>query len=152
MSYCMDTSALMDAWFRHYPPASFPSVWTHMEEAADNGVLISPDEVLNDLKRKDDDLHKWAKARPNMFLPLEGDVQLAVQEILARFPRLVDTRKGLSTSDPFVIALAKVRGTPVVTGEKGGTAEKPKIPSVCHHYGIDCLGLLQLIAQLGWVI
>ena len=53
-----------------------------------------------------------------MFVPLGEEVQLATQEILTQFPRLVGTMKDRNRADPFVIALAKVKAAIVVTGEK----------------------------------
>jgi hypothetical protein len=55
-----------------------------------------------------------------------------VIEILRDHKKLVDTRKNRSGADPFVIALAKVEGCNVITGEKPtNRLERPHIPDVC---------------------
>lgn len=142
----------MDAWNRHYPPDILPSLWDRLDNFATNGRAIAPDEVLKELSKKDDALHKWAKKRAGLFLPLDTDIQVEAAAILAVFPRLVDTRKNRSIADPFVIAVAMVKSATVVTGERAsGTADKPRIPNVCSHFGVKCINMLQLIRDEGWV-
>lgn len=70
MSYSIDTSALMDAWQRWYPADIFPAVWSHLDHLAADGQIHSSEEVLREVAKKDDDLHKWAKERRHVFLPL----------------------------------------------------------------------------------
>lgn len=150
--YCFDTSALMDAWNRYYPPDVLPPLWDKLDGFAATGKAISPDEVLKELSKKDDALYKWTKRRPALFVPLDTDVQVQAAAILGAFPRLVDTRKNRSIADPFVIALAQVKSATVVTGERAsGTTEKPRIPNVCSHFGVKAINMLQLIRDEGWV-
>lgn len=149
--YVIDTSALLDGWVRHYPPDVFPSLWSNLEIMIKSGEILSPDEVLSELSQKDDAIHKWAKANNAMFLPLDEDIQRATMEILDHFPRLVGAMKDRNRADPFVIALAKVKGAIVVTGEKSiGTPDRPRIPIVCNHFGVSHCTLLQLIREKGW--
>lgn len=151
-AYCFDTSALMDGWNRYYPPDVVPPLWDQLERLADAGVIICPDEVLREISRKDDALHKWAKKRPRLFHPLDDPTQLAVTEVLTVFPKLVDTRRNRSVADPFVIAMGRVRSATVVTGEKAvGTAERPRIPNVCGHFNVRCINMLDFIREQGWV-
>ncbi len=141
----------MDGWIRYYPPDVFPALWTNLETMIAQRCIISPDEVLHELEKKDDGLHAWAKGNDIMFHPLDGPVQHAASEILARFPRLVDSNSGRSRGDPWVIALAMVRGCAILTGEKpSGNPVKPKIPDVCKHYGIRCLNMLEFIREQKW--
>jgi hypothetical protein len=113
--------------------------------------LIASEEVLHEIEAKEDGLHKWAKKRPKLFLPTDNEIQMSVKEILREFPKLVDTMKNRSRADPFVIALARVKGSTVVTEEKNvGTPERPRIPIVCNYYNIKCMNVLDLIRQQGW--
>jgi len=43
MSYVFDTSALIAAWVRTYPPDLFPRVWDEMDSLASNGRLVMPE-------------------------------------------------------------------------------------------------------------
>ena len=77
-----------------------------------------------------------------------------VAEILAvkQFQPLIGEKqrlKGSPVADPFVIACAKVRGGIVVTEEK----HKPnsaKIPTICHHFEIECIDLEAFMARQEW--
>ncbi len=151
MSYCIDTSALMDGWVRWYPHEAFPSLWKQMEALVVSGELIAPDDVLEELKKKEDGLYRWAKGQKKLFHLLDAETQVALREVMAQFPRLVNTQKDRSTADPVVIALARVKSFSVITGEKAaGTDARPRIPNVCAHYGVRCLSLPELIKERRW--
>ena len=152
--YSLDTSVLVNGWRKTYSPDVFPALWKKFDKLIADGRVFAIDEVLRELSKQDDEILAWAKDREHMFVRIDsdGEIQVAVTEILFRFPRLVDTSKSRSIADPFVIALAKVRGYTVVTEEKvGGTIEKPKIPFVCQEMDIRCINFLQLLREQGWV-
>ena len=149
--YSIDTSAILDGWIRYYPPDVFPVAWRMVEELIDSGVLIAAEEVLVDLQKKDDDVYKWARRHQSMFVPVDEAIQIAVKEILASHRRLVDTRRNRSGADPFVIALAKINGCAVITGEKpSNSTDRPNIPDVCNAMGIRWLNMLELFREQGW--
>jgi len=152
MEYSIDTSALMEGWHRLYPPKVFPSLWARLDELIEQDNLVATEEVLHELEKKDDEIYRWARQRERMFIPIDEDVQLAVQKILQGYKKLLDTRKNRSGADPFVIALASVRGCCVVTQEgKTGSLSRPNIPDVCEALHIRCVNLIQLIEEQGWV-
>lgn len=150
MQYSIDTSALMDGWSRWYPPDVFPSVWEQMKAAIAAGAIRATDDVREELKRKSDDLFNWCMASSGLFVPLDEDVQVSAREILQEFPKLVDERSGKNMADPFVVALARVHDLVVVTGEKGGTRDRPKIPNVCDHFSVRCIDITAMIRELKW--
>lgn len=148
MSFCVDTSAWLDGWRRYYPRDVFPTLWEKVEALVAAGEIIASEEVHVEIAKKDDDLHAWMQARKAMLVPPEEAIQLLVGEILGKYPRLVDTLKGRSQADPFVIATAIERRAVVVTGEVTGTVEKPRIPFVCNAVGIRCITFLDMIREL----
>ena len=149
--YCFDTSVFINAWQRDYPPDVFGSLWVKFESMIGNGEIVAPEEVRIELQRKDDLVLEWAKKRPYMFVPIDISVQNAVLAILKRFPRLVETRKGRSGADPFVIGLAMIGNLTVVTYEKTSrNLEKPKIPDVCKEYDVECISLLSMLRRECW--
>ncbi len=87
-----------------------------------------------------------------MFVEVDDAIQGAMQHIMGTYPKLVDTSKGKSGTDPFVIALAMTRNPllTIVTEEHGGSAGKPRIPFVCRQEELRCITLLQLIEEQGW--
>ena len=149
MSYCVDTSGWLDGWQRHYPPDVFPSMWTKLDVYVNSGEILSSEEVYLELKKKSDELHDWIQARKQMLVPLDEPIQLRAARLLSEFPRLVDTLRGRSKADPFVIATAMERGAVVVTGEPlTGKLDKPRIPDVCQVKAIRCITFLQMIREL----
>lgn len=87
------------------------------------------------------------------FIPIDETIQRNVAAILTDHKKLIDTRRGRSSADPFVIALAQIESAAVVTGERpSGTLDRPNIPDVCTALGIRCLTLLQLFREQGWAI
>jgi hypothetical protein len=100
--------------------------------------------------RKDDELFAWCKERrAALFVEIDDACQQHVARIMGRYPRLVDTVKGRSGGDPFVIALAATARSPmtVITEESPG---RQRIPDVCTAESIPYIGLADLIEQENW--
>ena len=152
MKYSIDTSAILDAWTRYYPPDAFPPVWDKLDALIDNGDLKASEEVLEELEKKDDEVYAWALQRERMFVPTSEEIQGAVTEILKNHRRLIDQRPNRSGTDPFVIALAMVEDYVVITGEKPTKSTKrPHIPDVCEALDIRYLNMLGLFREENWV-
>jgi Domain of unknown function (DUF4411) len=150
MAYCFDTSALIECWSRSYPPDIFPGLWAKMDALVTRQHVLCPEEVRVELARQEDELAKWVNARPHMFVALDEAIQMATSEVLAQHPFLMKATKNRNGADPFVIATARVKSLTVVTEEKGGTAAKPKIPSVCQAIGVPCVNVLSFLRDQGW--
>jgi len=151
LKYSIDTSALLDGWRRYYPPDMFPSVWVRLDGLINTGHLIATEEVFFELEKQDDGLYRWVHDRQRLCVPIDEAIQSIVSSILAQHKQIIDTRKNRSGADPFVIALAKVEGGAVVTGERPtGRLQRPNIPDVCDAMGMRWLNLLQLFREQGW--
>jgi predicted nucleic acid-binding protein len=151
MNYCMDSSALLDGWRRHYPPDIVPDLPEMLHSLVVEGRLLIPEDVVKELAKKDDDLTAWVKAQAEAIVPLDEAIQEAATEILARFPRLIESRSGRSGADPFLVATAKVRNAMVVTGEEfANSLEKPRIPDVCKALSIRCGRFVDIIRGEKW--
>lgn len=148
--YSVDSSALIHAYRRIYRPKNFGFVWKGFDKLIAEGRFKASIEVYNELEKKDDEVVAWAKERKEaMFVEIDEPTQTIVSKIMAVHPRLVDTTKGRSGADPFVIALAKA-ATPqmcVVTEEYPG---KERIPDVCDAQNIDHCGVADLVEKEGW--
>ncbi|MFA1626071.1 DUF4411 family protein [Rhizobium mongolense] len=147
--YSIDSSSLIHGWRRVYRPKNFGFIWERIEALAIEGRLRASIEVLHEIGKKDDDLYGWCKDRKeHLFVEVDDACQMQLARIMTAYPRLVDTVKGRSAGDPFVIALAASgRGITVVSEESPG---KWRIPDVCAAEGIPCIGLADLIEQEDW--
>jgi hypothetical protein len=153
VAFSLDTSGLLDAWVRYYPPDVFPAIWSLMDAAVKKGDIFVIDEVVQEVKRKDDGLLEWIKRHEDMIVAIDDSIQRHVLEIMSRHGRLVDSRKNRSGCDPWVIALARERGLTVVTAEKASrNLAKPKIPDVCLDFNVPCIEIIDLFRQQGWKV
>ena len=153
MDYSFDTSAIVNAWRRYYPPDLFPSLWANLESLIEDESAVATEAVLWELEQKDDEILKWALQRRHFFILVDETLQYAVREILRDFPRLLDNRSNRSGADPFVIALAQVYNLTVVTYERQtNSLQRPNIPDVCDTLNVRCIDVLELVRERGWVL
>lgn len=151
MRYSFDTSALIGAWRRNYPPDIFPKWWELFEESINNGLVRATEEVKEELSKQDDELYSWARNHHQLFLPIDELIQLEVKDILESYPRLVENKKNRTIADPFVIALAKINNAIVVTCENlANRPDRPNIPDVCRGLNIDYVDLLGFMRSMNW--
>lgn len=149
--YSFDTSSLLNGRRDLLPPTTFPTLWGNIEAMIANGHIRCVDVVRDELSKREDEVHQWAKGQSELFVPLAADVQAAAREVLTGHPRLVGIGNGRSGADPFVIALARARGGVVVSEETlSGNLTKPRIPDVCNTMGVSCLNLIGFVQQQGW--
>lgn len=150
--YSFDTSSLLNGRRDLLPPETFVTLWTNIESMIAAGNIRCVDEVLNELAKREDAVHDWAKSQPDLFFPLAADVQQAARGLLQAHPKLVGAGGGRNSADPFVIALARVRDGVVVTEETlSGNINKPRIPDVCAAMGVPWLNLVRFVQQQEWI-
>jgi hypothetical protein len=150
--YCIDTSALIAAWYERYKPNRFPKLWDQFDQLVTDGRLVSSTLVLRECnKQRSEELHGWLKPREAMFITPDETVQQQVDHIVNTYTGLVSAGKEKFQADPFVIALAKVNSYTVIT-EETGPGSLAKIPGVCNAMKVDWLNLMQLIDEEDWVL
>jgi len=146
--FCIDTSALIE--MTNYPQDIFSGLWLDLGLIADDGLLISPREVYVEIGKKwEEDLQKWVKTHSDMFVKLDEDQFILAQNIIRKFPKLVNINKTIPDADPFVIALAKSRGSWVVVTSENISKNKfvPKIPDVCKSLSVKYIDLHNLFRE-----
>ena len=130
-----------------YPSDIFVGLWHHIESLFENGTIISSDEVAEEIKKGNDELEEWVKARKSSFYPSNEPIQIIVREILGQFSSLVTSPKKPNSADPFLIALAKHMSCTVVTEEKYGNDHSPKIPYICSFYNVNCIKFFDFLRE-----
>lgn len=133
---------------RRQPIDIFPSLWNKIGDMMDEGIIISSQEVYDEIMIGGDDLEKWVKARKERFLPSSVPVQQEVRKILLSHRGLVEGGNKKNSADPFVVALAKQEQCKVVTEEvRTRNAKSPKIPDVCDAYQIECIDFIRFARE-----
>jgi uncharacterized protein DUF4411 len=153
MIYVFDTSSFIR--LNSYYPDIFPGFWQQFDETVAAGDIVSTREVPRELEREDPDhVFAWAKKNASVFGTPTAEETKFVGRILAvpHFQQIIGTKArltGTPVADPFVIACAYVHKGTVVSEER----RKPnsaKIPTVCDHFGINCLNLEEFMRAIGW--
>jgi hypothetical protein len=149
--YSFDSSSLIAGADKWLPVEHFPSFWERMDAlVAEDRVLIS-DEVVAELTRQGSSARAWCNRHPSTHVSID-EIQAEARQVVAQFGEL--TKPGRGRADGWVVALAMKRKATVVTDEKptGSKARKrPKIPDVCHEFGIPVIPMNRLVRDEGWV-
>jgi hypothetical protein len=149
--YSLDTSALMNAWNKHYQIDILPSVWEHVDTRLRDGTAVVSMQVFLEIERRDDALKDWCIERRDFFTELDEDVIELQRVVINAYPRLVGPGER-SMADPWVIALAQNYEPvlTVVTEENFGKENAPKIPYVCDQVGLEYCTFNGFLRGTGW--
>ncbi|MER8830871.1 DUF4411 family protein [Mesorhizobium sp. M0938] len=149
--YCIDTSALIGAWYERYKPKRFPKLWDEFDKLIGAGRLVSSLLVQTECAKRSPELHEWLKEREHMFIAPDQAIQRRVQHVLNTYSGLVAAGKEKFAADSFVIATAEIHGYTLITEETGPDSLR-KIPGVCNAMGISWCNLMQLFDAEDWTI
>ncbi len=158
MRYVFDTSVWITV-ARHYPEDIFGELWGQLRAAIASGHVLSPEEVLHELRKGTDGLADTLAAEEGLFAPLDDDLQLAVGIVMENYPSLADVDAERNRADPFVVATGLCHsangGGTVVSGERHrkNDASRHKIPDACDGLGVPCtdwFGFLRTMRSGGW--
>jgi len=155
LTYCLDSNVLIQAWQKYYSPKYCPSYWEVLNELGEEDKIFIPSMVYDEIVRTDDELSEWLKSSKIKSKPITADVTEILKSIYEADPNhkhLVDSKKGRSLADPWVIAHAIKEGSIVVTKEEKVTAlnsTKIKIPNVCDNLGVKWINDYRMVENLG---
>lgn len=153
--YCLDANVLIEAWQKYYSPHICPGYWELMNDLGRQGLIFIPREVYNEIVNTEDDLSDWLK---NSSIPIhaaDASVAMCLKKMYAADPahaNLVDSTKGRSLADPWVIAHAMKNNACVVTKENKVTTPnttKVKIPNVCDNLSVRWINDFEFVRELG---
>jgi hypothetical protein len=139
-----------------------PQYWDFLKEKAEQGMIGSPELVLDiELTSTDpsktDDLERWAKRlRGILFLPPDGPTQVKYQDVVQYVqtnPRFKQhwIAPFLDKADPWLVAYAATLGGRIVTFEKPEPlSTRPKVPDIAKYFGVHCVNVWDMLAELGF--
>jgi rRNA-processing protein FCF1 len=146
-SYVVDTSVIID--LKNYPEDVFEGLRASLEKLIGEGRLVAPREVLEELKPYDDEALKWAKRNATMFVETAESIARAKEVITTH--KFIDHTKTTPDADPFIIGLAQLSNSTVVTQEKAAKPRcRQKIPDVAGKCGLRCLNFLDFCREQKW--
>ena len=153
----LDSDSLITASRGPFRFSVMPVFWDFLQEKASQQLLASSELVLEELKDGEDQLKEWANGlKDTMFrLPSSGvqETYRMVVDSVSSNERYAPQhiKRFLAKADPWLIAHAAAEGGRIVTFEKGEPlSKKPKIPDVGREFDVHCIGLWDLIEEMGF--
>jgi len=162
--FWMDANSFITPHRGPYRFEVVPQYWDFLKQKAEEGVIGSPELVLDlELTSSDpakaDRLEKWAKPlRGVLFLPADAATQRKYNEVaqyVQTNPRFNQQwiAPFLGKADSWVVAYAAALGGRIVGFEKPEPqAKKPKVPDIAAHFGVKCINVYDMLAELGFKV
>lgn len=154
MAYLLDTNVFIQAWNIDYRQDCYPEFWDWLIQMNKEGKIYSINEVLNEMRMKDNGLAEWVgKLSDKFFIEMNSDVESKLKDIDEWINKqnykgaAVDKFK--SGADIFLIAHAlSTQGRfKVVTRESRKNPKSIKIPIVCDNFGIECIDTSEMLKR-----
>lgn len=122
MAYLIDANCFIEPKNTYYTFDICPGFWDWLDEQNRVSNVYSIDKVREELMSGNDELARWAKARPHFFLPIDADTLTYVREIGAwltssKIYKTHVIERFMSGADPFLIAYGLAHGHTLVTHE-----------------------------------
>lgn len=140
--YIADTSMWITL-VKFYPASVFPSLVRRSEAMIKDRRILSPRQVLDEIRRGNDEVIAWADEHKSAFLPDTGATAAHATKIAHKHPFLGGSSGGHDRADPYLIALALTikegidgMPLPVIVTEENQTSGK-KIPRVAQKYNVE---------------
>jgi hypothetical protein len=150
--YWLDADVLIQAKNSYYAFDIVPSFWGALQQGVNDGLVLSPMMVHDELMRGGDELTNWAKGMKGsgLFQDADKKVQAFVGKIADYVGKNFEAPKAklfLEGADPWVISSAHISGGTVVTHESlGGIGcKRVKIPNVCDKFGVPYTSCFQML-------
>ena len=147
--YVIDSSALFDLK-NQYPDRIFTGLWESFNEMCKERLVVSPREVLREIKRGNDDLLQWAQDYGDIFLePCENELSIN-QHLFEQYPKEIIAKYSTRPwADPLVIACAKHYRLTIIQQETNDRNQY-KIPSMAAKIDVKCIKLVEFFEDQNW--
>ena len=153
--YIADTSMWITL-VKFYPASVFPSLVQQSEAMIKDRRILSPLQVLDEIRRGNDEVVTWADEHKSAFRPNTSATVAHATKIARKYPFLGGSGGGHDRADPYLIALAlsikeDIDGMslPVIVTEENQTSGK-KIPQVAQAYDVESCGTVGMFEMEGW--
>ena len=147
--YVIDTSALFDLKGK-YPERIFRRLWELFNEMCGRAQVVAPREVLQEIRKGDDEMLVWADNYTDIFLEPTDQEALMVASVLSKYPAAIIQKYSTRPwADPMVIACACHYRLPIIQHETNDPKQF-KIPPVAAMFDVKCLNLVAFFEEQAW--
>ena len=151
MTFCIDSSALVDLGERHYPERLpiFTPIWDHLYKEIAKGNLITIDYVKTELEQKADDWRTEFIAKANGMFLISDSIEAQYAAVISaiennqQFSNNSARDRFMKGADPWVIALAKHGKNCSVISAETKPLSGYGIGAVCKVLGVNHMNLVQ---------
>lgn len=157
LRFLVDANSWIGCYEQRYPPKVFPTVWRKIKEAAADGLIWTPRQVVKELRAdpQGGGVRAWVEVlRPSIILKETAAVVKHSNAVNTAFPALIHVTE--DEGDPWLVAHAlKIGRLAFVVSEERRSdpkAKKPHLPNVCDHFKVKCITSVQMFAMLGFEI
>ncbi len=154
--YCIDACAILDFWDSqsrtrpyHVKVKTFRGIWNHISKGVEDGSIVVPKIVANEITTEVDELKNWLKNHKKVFISY-SDCLIELSKIIKAYP-IYSTNRG-SLADAVVVAIAMTNNLTVITSEYFSIQPnkiKPKIPNVCDDFSVRWMNLPEFFEAEG---
>ena len=163
MQYILDTSFFVIT--RRYYPSTFPAFWTKMEEAVNEHLISSVNEVKNEIENYGGEqsyLLEWINKHKGIFTdPIEEEQRIIIGIFkIEKFQTLLDkkTFKRRNTCRPLFNCKSydnprqhrSIRERHATRDERGNVQGALKIPDVRQHFKIKVVSPEGFLKEVRW--
>lgn len=154
--YVLDSSFFIDLYARDgsHPRDRHVGLWEYFEQQTSRGEIIAPMEVREELDNNvDEELDRWLSRHRSIFVEVSTPQLAVLQKIVRAYPAFTRGRENMA--DPAVVSLAVAENLAVLTSERyqqTPSAKFPKIPNLCDHHQVDCLGINDYLRTEGVIL
>ena len=155
--FIIDSNILIESHRVDYGFDICPGFWELMSRAFKSGIVLSHQKVLNELRKSNDELSKWAKGMPKTCFPGETEQEFAVYHDLCAWAANQQYKQpaivrfcDVDYADPWICAKAKVMGLTLVTQEVSAPYSRKdiKLPDACGSVDVPCINKYELLRRL----
>lgn len=153
--FWMDADAYIRSKNEHYAFDIAPRFWEHIDQKGVEGLVSSPIAVYTEIDGNvQDELAAWVRARRDsgLFVEPSRDIQENFQTVANHVQSTYsfsEASRFLSGADPWLIAHAMADAGAIVTYERGGSIQHPKIPFVANIFGLKTVQPFEMLRALG---
>jgi hypothetical protein len=160
--YVLDTNVFIQAHRVSYPLDVAASFWNAVKNLADEGKIISIDNVKAEIDRNEDELNEWIGTHlpEDFFKSTEEEEILNNYGLMAPWAELksdhyqrgaIDEFLEFDNADAWLIAYCKATGDTLVTHEVSNPQQKRRIPipQPCDAFDVNYCNMIEMFRSLG---
>lgn len=150
MAYLLDTNVFIEARNRYYAFDLCPGYWDWLDDAVDDGRIVSLANVRDELT--DPELDAWSAARDGLFRRVGASEIDGLRRVAQWANGAGYERAAVSTflqgADYYLVGAALANGYTMVTHEVPSPSRKQiKIPDACVALGIEFLNTFTMLRR-----